>query len=171
MRYHRKHIKSIKEQLLDAILDESKSKEERAAYFEQLIVDLMIKLGYGRDNGSGKVTGKSHDGGIDGIIYEDLFGLNKITIQAKCLSREKTISRATIQQFLGAMVNVRKGVFVTTAHFSKDAIQYAHSLQEKTIKLIDGDELTDLMIKCGVGLIGTEDLSLYEIDRNYFTTA
>ena len=166
---HCKHIEDIKRQLLDAILDDEKSKNERGAFFERLIVDLMIKLGYGRDNGFGKVTGCSHDKGIDGVIYEDQLGLNKITIQAKCEARSNSISRGVIQQFYGAMVSVQKGVFVTTAHFSKEAIKYAETLQDKTIKLIDGNELTELMLKCEIGLIKTKNISLYELDKNFFS--
>ena len=84
---HEEHIEVLRKQLLDAILDEDKSKSERAAFFEKLVVDLILSLGYGSDEKSGFTTGRSHDGGIDGVIHEDKLGLDKIYIQAKCFSQ------------------------------------------------------------------------------------
>lgn len=165
---YRKHIADIKKQLLDAILDEDKPKNERATFFEKLVVDLIISLGYGRDNDSGEVRGGSHDGGIDGIIYEDRLGLDRIYIQAKCYARGRAVSSAEVQSFVGAMLNVQKGVFVTTSHFSKEAKEYIIRQQTKSIKLINGDDLTELMVNCSVGLKTVDRLSIYELDKNYF---
>lgn len=166
---HKEHMEILRRQLLDAILDEDKSKAERGAFFEKLVVDLIIRLGYGSDEKSGFITGRSHDGGIDGVIHEDKLGLDRIYIQAKCYSPSQTVSSKDVQAFVGAMTNVNKGIFVTSSHFSKEAYKYAEKQQAKNIKLIDGDALTGLMLKHSIGLTEVKQLSIYKIDRNYFT--
>ena len=98
-------------------------------------------MGYGFDNQSGKVLGKSHDGGIDGVIFEDRLGLSKILIQAKRYKSGNKISKETVSSFAGSMNHVQKGVFITTSSFTKDARKYAEEQQQKNLKLIDGDLL------------------------------
>lgn len=167
---HREHIEYLKKQLLEAILDESKTKQERGAFFEKLVVDLIMRLGYGYGSGSGKVTGHPHDGGIDGIIYEDRLGLDKIYIQAKCNAQNNKVGITEVQAFVGAMQNVQKGIFITSSRFTRDAIKFIESQQSKSIKLIDGDDLTEQMVKYSVGLSVVAQLSIYKIDSDYFAS-
>jgi restriction system protein len=167
---HEEHIEALRKQLLDSILDEDKSKTERAVFFEKLVVDLILSLGYGSDEKSGFITGRSHDGGIDGVIHEDKLGLDKIYIQAKCYAQSQTVSSKDVQAFVGAMTNVQKGIFVTSSRFSKDAHKYVEKQQSKYIKLIDGEALTGLMVKHSVGLITVKHLPIYKIDKDYFDT-
>jgi len=165
---HDEHMEFIRKQLLDAILDEDKTKAERAVFFEKLVVDLILSLGYGADEKSGFITGRSHDGGIDGVIHEDKLGLDKIYIQAKCYGQSQTISSKDVQAFVGAMTNVQKGIFVTTSRFSKEAHKYVEKQQSKNIKLIDGEALTGLMVKHSVGLTEIKLLPIFKINRDYF---
>ena len=113
-------------------------------FFERLVVDLIVAMGYGGSRGSvAQKLGKSGDEEIDGIVNEDALGLDVIYLQAKRYAQDNTIGRERIQQFAGALVGqgASKGVFVTTSSFSKGAIEYAHKVPQKII-LIDGEELT-----------------------------
>lgn len=133
-------------------------------FFEKLVVDLMEAMGYG----SGSKTPDSHDGGIDGIIYEDKLGFNLIYIQAKRWAADHTIGRPEIQQFVGVMAGppkVEKGMYITTSKFSKEAREYAES---QHIILIDGKQLASLMIEHGVGVSVQKTYSLKRIDSDYF---
>ena len=167
---HREHVEHLKKQLIELILDENKTKQERGAFFEQLVVDLILRLGYGYGSGSGKVTGQPHDGGIDGIIYEDRLGLDKIYIQAKCYSPKSKVGITEVQAFVGAMQNVQKGIFITSSQFTKEAIKFIDSQQSKSIKLIDGDNLTEQMVKYSVGLSMVAQVSIFKIDNDYFAS-
>lgn len=153
---------NIKRQILDHILDCHPS------FFEQLVVNLLLKMGYGSDELSGRVIGKSHDGGIDGVIYEDKLGLSKIYIQAKRNDSSNTIGRPLLQAFVGAMQDVQKGVFITTSTFTKEARNYAEKQQQKSMKLIDGDLLEELMIKYGIGLEKVQTYTVYKINEDFF---
>ncbi len=99
---------------------------------------MLIAMGYGYDKDSGIVVGGSHDGGIDGIIFEDKLELDKIYLQAKKYKIGNTVGRKDLQAFVGAMQNVHKGVFITTSSFTKEAVVYAKNQQQKSLKLIDG---------------------------------
>lgn len=153
---------SLKTQILDRIL------ECHPSFFESLVVNLLLEMGYGFDNQSGKVLGKSHDGGIDGVIFEDRLGLSKILIQAKRYKSGNKISKETVSSFAGSMNHVQKGVFITTSSFTKDARKYAEEQQQKSLKLIDGDLLADLMIQYGVGLEKVKTYIVYKINEDYF---
>lgn len=153
---------SLKTQLIDRIL------ECHPSFFEQLVVNLLLEMGYGSDELSGRVLGKSHDGGIDGVIYEDRLGLSKIYIQAKRNDLSNTIGRPLLQSFVGAMEDVQKGVFITTSSFTKEARNYAEKQQQKSLKLIDGDLLAELMIKYGIGLERVQTYVLYKLNEDYF---
>lgn len=137
-------------------------------FFESLVVEVLVKMGYGGTRkDAGAVLGKSGDEGIDGVINEDRLGLDKIYIQAK--RWEGTMSRPEIQKFVGALLGkqARKGIFITTSDFSKQARDYASAV-ESSIVLMDGEMLAGLMIDHDVG---TTVESLYEvkrIDSDYF---
>lgn len=140
-------------------------------FFESLVVHLLLEMGYGVNDQAGKVIGKSHDGGIDGVIFEDRLGLSKIYIQAKRYDQKNTIGRQILQSFVGAMQDVQKGVFITTSTFTKEAINYAENQQQKSLKLINGDLLADLMITYGIGLEKLKRIrytSLMKITLNKF---
>lgn len=153
---------NLKRQIMDCILD------CHPKFFEQLVVNLLLSMGYGSDEFSGKVIGKSHDGGIDGVIFEDKLGLSKIYIQAKRNEVGNTIGRPLLQSFVGAMQDVQKGVFITTSTFTKEAKAYAENQQQKSLKLIDGDLLAELMIKYGIGLEQIQTYTVYKINEDFF---
>lgn len=112
--------------------------------FEQMTVDLLVKMGYGRPDDS-YATVSSGDGGVDGILNEDKLGFSKIFVQAKHWERDRVVGRPELQQFKGAITGkTDKGVFVTTGRFSNEAKEYA---EESQIILIDGDRLADIMIE------------------------
>lgn len=152
----------FKTQIIDRLLSCHPS------FFETLVVNLLLEMGYGADDQSGKVLGKSHDGGIDGVIYEDKLGLSKIYIQAKRNEPGNTVGRPIIQSFVGAMQDVQKGVFITTSDFTKEAKRYAENQQQKSLKLINGDLLAELMIKYGIGLEKVKTYTVYKLNEDYF---
>lgn len=163
---HKQHLKETQKQLIEAILNNP------PAFFEELVVNLLLKLGYGYNQDSGMVVGKSHDGGIDGIINEDMLGLDKIYVQAKRYSTSQSIGRPELQAFAGAMMagGVKKGVFITTSTFTKTARDFSIQQTEKNISLIDGDTLTSLMIQNEVGVRSVQTYAVYEVDSNFFST-
>ena len=140
------------------------------SFFERLVVDLLIKMGYGgsrRD--AGKAIGKSSDGGIDGIIKEDKLGLDIVYIQAKRWDNT-VVGRPEIQKFVGALhgQRARKGVFITTSRFSLEAKDYVAMIDSKIV-LIDGLELAQLMIDNNVGVSTVSIYEIKKIDSDYFT--
>lgn len=154
--------KDLVEDLLDKVLQQS------PAFFEQLVVDLLVRMGYGGSfENSARVTPLSNDEGIDGIIYEDKLGLDKIYIQAKRWSGQ--IGRPKIQEFAGALVgqNANKGVFITTSNYSKEAREYVKGIQQKIV-LIDGQELAKYMIEYNVGVSVKKEYIVKRIDNDYF---
>lgn len=157
------HVSNLKEQLIDEILNCN------PAFFEQLVSDLLIKMGYGYDETSSRIIGGTNDGGIDCIIDEDKLGLDKINIQAKRYNRNNAVGRPTLQMFVGAMENVQKGVFITTSSFTKQAFDYAEKQQQKNLKLIDGSMLAELMVKYEVGISAIKAFCTYKVDKDYFS--
>lgn len=138
-------------------------------FFEQLVVDLMISMGYGGSRKeAGQATQYTADGGIDGIIKEDPLGLNMIYLQAKRYS-ESTVGRPEIQKFAGAldMQRAKKGVFITTSKFSTDAREFVGMI-EKRIILIDGAQLASLMVDHGLGVSTKQVYEIKQIDIDYF---
>jgi restriction system protein len=153
---------SLTAQLLDRI------KQAPPAFFENLVIDVLVAMGYGGSHAdAARVVGQAGDGGIDGIIKQDRLGLENIYVQAK--RWEGTVGRPTIQQFAGALQGqrARKGVLITTSDFSREAKDYAASLQN-TIVLVSGTELADLMIDHGVGVAEYKVVRLKRIDEDYF---
>ena len=156
--------------LTDELLDLARSFSTTPDRFEQLIVDLLIAMGYGGgDPSMGERLGKSGDGGIDGIVNEDRLGLDAVYLQAKCYAEGNTIGRAAIQKFIGSLTGegATKGVFVTTSAFSKEARDYAEKVQQRIV-LIDGSELARLMIQYGVGVRTRRTYEVKSVDEDYF---
>lgn len=151
---------SLKKELL------AKLKSVDPVRFEQIVLQLMEKMNYG----VGQMTPLSHDGGIDGIIDEDELGLEKIYLQAKRYSDNK-VNEKEMQNFAGALgcSPVRKGVFITTSYFDERAKRKASSIQGKVIRLVDGDELTRLMIKHNVGVQLKTRIDIKKIDEDFFS--
>ena len=138
------------------------------AFFEKLVIDLMLEMGYGGSRKeAGEAIGKSGDGGIDGIINEDKLGLDTIYLQAK--RWENTVPIKEIRDFAGSLMshNARKGVFITTSDFPKSALEFVGRIDRKII-LIDGQRLATLMIANNVGVNPREKFELKEIDSDYF---
>jgi restriction system protein len=140
-------------------------------FFEKLVLDLLLAMGYGDGRQAGEVRGRSGDGGIDGVIREDKLGLDLIYVQAKRYRTDNVIGPDKIREFSGALDfhGARKGVFITSSRFSQDAERFAAQLQAKRIVLVDGPKLTLLMLQHGVGVRPKGDpIILREIDLNYF---
>lgn len=138
-------------------------------FFEKLVVELLVAMGYGGSRqDAGQAIGKSGDEGIDGIIKEDRLGLDVVYVQAK--RWENPVSRPEIQKFAGALQGqrARKGIFITTSVFTKDARNYVSNIDSKIV-LIDGEQMADLMIKYNVGVSVYQTYELKKIDQDYFT--
>lgn len=162
LKAYREHLDELYSSVLEAIL------EKHPSFFEQLIVDLLLKMGYGYDAESGITVGGPHDGGIDGIINEDKLGLDLIYLQAKRYKENQKIGRKDLQAFVGAMENVQKGVFITTSSFTEEAKQFVDRQQQKSIKIIDGKLLAELMVKYEVGVKVNQIFNIYKMDISYF---
>ena len=140
------------------------------AFFERLVVDLLVAMGYGGSRAdAGKAIGQSGDEGIDGIINEDQLGLDVIYIQAKRWKPDNTVGRPELQKFVGSLEGqgASKGVFVTTSSFSKQAEDYARQVAKRII-LIDGDELSRLLVEHDVGVRSEQTFELKRVDEDYF---
>lgn len=162
-----KAYQNIRGDLAAEILEKIKGNSPQ--FFERLVVDIMVGLGYGGSRAdAGKSIGQSGDEGIDGIIKEDRLGLDVIYLQAK--RWDGTVGRPEIQKFVGALHGKRakKGVFITTGRFSDDAVKYVESIDPKVI-LIDGRTLCDLMIDYNLGTATTAKYEIKRIDTDYFT--
>jgi restriction system protein len=154
------------------ILSEEISKQLKlvsAAFFERLVVELLVKMGYGGSlKEAGEVIGKSGDAGIDGIIKEDKLGLDAIYVQAK--KWEGSVGRPEIQKFAGALMGqkAKKGIFLTTSSFTKEAFDFIKSIESRIV-LIDGIKLAELMIEYDLGVNAVREYRLKRIDTDYFT--
>lgn len=155
---------ALRADLLGRVLEQSPS------FFERLIVDLLVAMGYGGSHeDAARQLGKTGDGGIDGIIDEDRLGLDRIYVQAKRYAAGSVVGRPEVQGFVGSLVGLgaNKGVFVTTSTFSKHALEYARALQQRVI-LIDGTRLTDLMMEFGVGVRASRVIEVRRLDEDFF---
>lgn len=154
---------SVADELLQMILVSSPT------FFEKLVVDLLLAMGYGVRRGVIQDGGKSGDGGVDGIIALDRLGLEKVYLQAKRWGRDHCVGSPEIQRFFGALAGrkAKKGVFITTSYFSKDAEEFARQVSD-SIVLIDGDKLAELMIEAGIGVSTEKSIKLVKIDTDYF---
>lgn len=159
---------------LDADLDErllSRVLDGTPTFFEQLVVDLLVAMGFGGSLGKSQRIGQSGDGGIDGTIDEDALGLDAVYIQAKRYDPASSIGRDRIQQFVGALIGrgASKGVFVTTSSFTRHAKEYAERAPQRIV-LIDGGRLTQLMARYGVGVRTERTIEVKKVDLDYFTS-
>ena len=156
----------VRRELEADLLEQVKSSSP--AFFERLVVDLLVAMGYGGSRqDAGRAIGKSGDGGIDGMIKEDRLGLDIIYIQAK--KWEGVVGRPEIQKFAGALQGQRatKGVFITTSGYTKDAVEFVNTITSKII-LIDGGTLTSLMVDHNVAVSRVGTYELKRIDTDYF---
>lgn len=152
--------------LASEVLEQTLAVEPR--FFEQLVVDLLVAMGYGGNRvDAGRAIGRSGDGGIDGIIKEDKLGLDLICVQAK--RWQGSVGRPAVQAFAGSMEahRARKGVMLTTGTFTEDAYDYIERIERKII-LIDGRRLAQLMIEHGVGVAVSRVYAIKRIDSDYF---
>ena len=139
-------------------------------FLEKVVVDLLIAMGYGGgDAERGHVTLKSGDGGIDGVIREDALGVDEIYVQAKRYASDNNVGRPALAEFVGALApgGINKGVFVTTADFTKGARDYVKQVPHR-IALIDGKELASLMVAHGIGVRIRTTYEIKRIDEDYF---
>jgi restriction system protein len=158
---------SIEGELATALLEQVKSCSP--AFFEILVVELLLKMGYGRNRAeAGKTIGRTGDEGIDGIISEDRLGLEAIYIQAKRWAG--TVGRPEIQKFVGALhgQRARKGVFLTTGTFSAEARDYVSRIEPRVV-LIDGAQLAEYMIEHKLGVTVKEVYEVKRIDTDFFS--
>ena len=161
-----KNHQKIQEGLTVELLQ--KIKDNTPVFFEKLVVDLLVKMGYGGSReDAGEAVGGSGDGGIDGIINEDRLGLDVVYIQAK--RWEGNVSRPEIQRFAGALQGqrARKGVFITTSNFTRDAKEYVDTIDSKIV-LIDGNQLAQFMIDHNVGVSIERTYEIKRVDSDYF---
>ncbi|PTQ84498.1 restriction system protein [Trichococcus patagoniensis] len=157
--------KKVNNEVATELLD--KIRNINPYFFEKLVIDLLDTMGYVGPNGNAMVTSKSNDGGIDGIINQDPLGTNTVYVQAKRYKEDNIIQRPDIQGFYGALagINADRGVFITTSRFSKAATEYA---MRQGIVLVDGIQLTDMMLKYKVGVQTHKKIELLKIDEDYF---
>lgn len=165
--YHNYGIQ--KENLADELLSEILSM--KPVFLEKLVVDLLIKMGYGSDeeNWDKLVTPYSKDGGIDGIISEDRLGLDKVYVQAKRYKKDHVIGTPQLDQFVGALAKygAKKGVYITTSSFSSEAEDYDTKNDIKIVK-IDGLKLCKYMIEYNLGVFVERKIEIKKLDENYF---
>lgn len=155
----------LKSRLLTTIL------EQTPAFFEQLVLDVVTKMGYGGSRtDAAEHLGRSNDEGVDGRINQDSLGLDQIVVQAKRYSPDRPIDRATVQAFVGSMTGqgVTKGIFITTSSFNANAREFVQRGSHTKVVLIDGDALLDFMLKHEVGVRAKSTIKVLEIDQNYF---
>lgn len=164
-------LEAAYENLRDELADEllARLKKTSPAFFERVVVELLVKMGYGGSRvDAGKAIGRSGDGGIDGIIKEDKLGLDVVYIQAKRWENNP-VGRPDVMQFVGALQAQRanKGIFITTSRFTEDARNYVSQIGSKIV-LIDGEQLTGLMIEHDVGVSTVSLYPVKKIDIDYF---
>lgn len=159
-------IARIHEDVAHGLLTRLQDREPE--FFERAVVDLLLKMGYGGAHGRGTVTQISNDGGIDGVIDQDALGLNKVYIQAKRYAPDNAVQRPDVQSFVGALSGKADGgLLITTGRFSKGAVEYARDVPARII-LVDGQQLTKLMIRYGVGVEVKQTYSIVGIDEDFF---
>ncbi len=155
---------ALRADLLDRILQNS------PGFFERVIVDLLVAMGYGGSHRhASEQLGRSGEGGVDGVIDEDVLGLDRVYVQAKRYAPGNVVGRPEIQAFTGSLVGLgaSKGVFVTTSTFSAQAVEFASRIPQRVV-LIDGRRLTELMVEHGVGVRSSRVLGFKRLDEDFF---
>lgn len=141
------------------------------SFFEQVIVDLLVAMGYGGSHRDAAAQlGRSGDGGVDGVINEDPLGLDRVYVQAKRYAPGNSVGRPEVQGFLGSLVGLgaTKGVFVTTSTFTAGAIEFVRHIPQRVI-LIDGQRLAELMIEHKVGVRVSRTIEFKRVDEDFFS--
>lgn len=162
-------FRQINDELAESLLQTIMGKLPR--FFEKLVVELLLKMGYGGAfEDAGIVVGQSGDEGIDGVIREDKLGFSSIYIQAKRWNTDINVGRPEVQKFVGALVGqgAQKGLFITTAQFTKEAKNYAEKQLATKVVLVDGEKLAKLMIEYDVGVSTLNTYSIKKIDSDFF---
>lgn len=146
-------------------------REQEPEFLERAVLKLLHAMGYGGSEEDGEHLGRSHDGGLDGVIRQDALGIERIYLQAKRYAAGNTVGAGAIREFVGALTGVGAsgGVFITTSTFSSDAVKYVERLTPRVI-LIDGRELGRLMVEYNVGVTTTQTVRVTEVDENFFDT-
>lgn len=165
-RAHEQLTAALAEAALEKVLDAD------PAFFEQLVVDVLLAMGYGGSKAeAGERLGRAGDEGLDGVIREDRLGLDAIYLQAKRWDPSRAVGRPDVQAFAGALQGARasKGVFITTSTFSQQAKDFASSINSRVV-LIDGQQLARLMIEHGVGVAVRHTYQIKRLDEDYFTS-
>lgn len=164
--------RTLDESLRDALL--ARILEGSPTFFEKLIIDLLLAMGYGGSRAdAGEQLGGTGDGGVDGVIREDQLGLDRVYLQAKRYQPGNTVGSETVQAFIGALVGkgAHKGVLITTSTFSKAALNAANQSGSLRLVLIDGDALTDLMVRFNVGVRVARTVEIKRVYLDYFEDA
>jgi restriction system protein len=157
---------AIRRSLAQELLDRLKQSSPR--FFERAVVDLLLSMGYGGSRAdAGQAVGRTRDEGIDGVIKEDRLGLDAIYIQAK--RWDGVVGRPVVQSFVGSLDGQKsqKGVLITTSWFSDEALDYVTKIGKRVV-LIDGEQLSNLMIDHGVGVTEIANYTLKKLDTDYF---
>lgn len=168
-------IAEIEAELRDELLDRIFAIDDqtrRAAFFEDLVVELLTAMGYGKGlEGAGRRIGGTGDGGVDGVIHLDALGIDRVYIQAKCYDPSSSVPEREVRDFSGSLDTKKttRGVFITTAKFSGPCRTYVENIQ-KPIILIDGRELARLMLRYNVGVREDRTVVIKRIDEDFFET-
>ena len=138
-------------------------------FFERAVVDVLLAMGYGGAEKRCSVIGGTGDGGVDGVIDQDALGLDRIYVQAKRYAQGNNVGRETLQAFVGALQwrNVNRGVFITSSDFTPAAVNFANTVSMRVV-LINGQRLTDLMIRYKVGVQTEKVYELPKVDEDFF---
>lgn len=166
-------IREIETELRAELLSRIFSIEDqarRAVFFEELVVNLLTAMGYGKGlEDAGQRVGGSGDGGVDGVIHLDALGIDRVYVQAKCYDSGSTIQESQVRDFSGSldMRKTTRGVFITTARFSEPAKRYVQGIQ-KQIVLVDGEELTRLMLRYNIGVREDRTVLIKRLDEDFF---
>lgn len=164
----RNAYKTINDALAQDILE--RTRNVTPSFFEQLLIDLLIAMGYGvTEEGTAHALGKSGDNGVDGVINQDPLGVDQIYIQAKRYKQGNNISSGDIRDFFGALnlKNAHKGIFLTTSDFTASAVETAQRLSTRIV-LINGNELAKLMLRYNIGSRNEQTLQIKKIDEEFF---
>jgi restriction system protein len=164
--------RTLNESLRDALL--ARILEGTPSFFEKIIVDLLLAMGYGGSRtDAGEQLGGTGDGGVDGVIREDQLGLDRVYLQAKRYQPGNTVGSEAVHAFVGALIGkgAQKGVLITTSTFSKAALGAATQLGHLRLVLIDGAELTNLLVRFNVGVRTARTVEIKRVDLDYFEQA